>query len=105
MRYDEVWFDEMVEAGIITQGRKDELVHFANEADLLVQDAGGRTIHATITPEVLKALTAKGQRVILAHTSEKFIMDILDIFAGQVETAASGHISRMSAVVSSRWRD
>ena len=98
MRYDEAWFDEMVEAGILTQGRKDELVHFADKADVLVQDAGGGTIHTTITPEVLKALTAKGQRVILAHTSEKN-MEILDTFAGQVEIAGSGHISRMGAEV------
>ncbi|MFQ5409375.1 MAG: cyclic nucleotide-binding domain-containing protein [Anaerolineales bacterium] len=98
MRYDETWFDEMVATGVLTKQRRQDLVHFADQAEILVQDAGGGTIHTTITPEVLEALAAKGQRVILAHTSDTN-MSVADTFAGQVEIASSGHISRMGAEI------
>lgn len=95
MRYDEKWFDELVEKGVLTPERRDNLIHFAEGADVLVQDAGGGAVHTTVTPELLQALAAKGQRVILAHTSQDELSEEQASWAGRIEYASSGHVSGM----------
>ncbi|MBA3531732.1 MAG: cyclic nucleotide-binding domain-containing protein [Ardenticatenales bacterium] len=101
MRYDEVWFDELVEQGVLSPERRDALVNFADGAQVLVQDAGGGPVHTTITPETLKSLTAKSQRVILAHTSNPELLTEHPGLAAYVEIAHSGHISAMGDLVGS----
>jgi len=100
MRYDESWFEELVKQGVLTPARRDELIHFAEGASVLVQDVGGGAVHTTVTPEVIKALAAKGHRLILAHTSKHSLPEDAE-WAGQVEFAISGHISGMGRVVAS----
>lgn len=95
MRYDESWFSELVEQEILTAERRDRLIHFAEGADVLVQDAGGGAIHTTITPELLDALAAKGQRVILAHTSQDELSEEQADWIGRVEFASSGHVTNL----------
>lgn len=93
MRYDERWFDELVQSGTLTAERRDQLVTFAEGAKVLVQDAGGGAIHTTITAEVLEALAAKGQRVVLAHTSQADLPQSDRDWADRIEFARSGHIT------------
>lgn len=98
MRYDENWFDELVAQGILTPQRRQRLLHFAEGAKILVQDAGGGQIHTTITPQVLQSLAAKSQRVILAHTSKTALPD--PQWQGQVEFASSGYVSAIGEALS-----
>jgi len=103
MRYDENWFEELVKQGVLTPARRDELIHFAEGASVLVQDAGGGAVHTSVTPEIIKALAAKGQRLILAHISKskQSLPEDDAEWAGQVEFASSGYISGMGGVVAS----
>jgi len=71
MRYDENWFDELVKRGILSPARRQELIEFARNVSILVQDAGGGEIHTSVTPEVLDALTRKSKQVILTHTPKR----------------------------------
>ncbi len=92
MRYDEQWFDQLVQEGTLSDQRRNDLIHFAEGAQVLVQDAGGGAIHTTaITPELLAVLAAKGQRVILAHTKQDELTADQSVWAGRVEFASSGH--------------
>ncbi len=97
MRYDEEWFAELVERGVLTPARRDELVRFAEGASVLVQDVGGGAIHSTITPRLLQALTAKSQRLVLAHTSKHNLPADSSELAERVEFAASGHVVGLGA--------
>lgn len=98
MRYDDVWFDELQQQGILSPERRAELDQFAEGSIVLVQDAGGGAVHTTLTPEVLKSLTAKSQRLVLAHTSKHELpsgaqAEVLN----KVEFAGSGHITAIGA--------
>lgn len=99
MRYDEEWFAELEERGILTAERRAELLQFADGASVLVQDVGGGTIHSTITPRLLQALTAKSQRLVLAHTSKTMLPSDSAELAGRVEFAGSGKIVALGAAV------
>jgi CRP-like cAMP-binding protein/glyoxylase-like metal-dependent hydrolase (beta-lactamase superfamily II) len=68
MRYDESWFDELFEKGILSKARKQELGEFAKDALILVHDAGGGSVHTSPTPNVLDSLASKSKHVILTHT-------------------------------------
>ncbi len=92
MRYDEAFFEDLVRQGVLSDERRDRLIGFAEGADILVQDAGGGTIHTTVTPELLQSLAAKGQRIVLAHTAEGKLPDELSAYSDQVEIARSGHV-------------
>jgi CRP-like cAMP-binding protein/glyoxylase-like metal-dependent hydrolase (beta-lactamase superfamily II) len=93
MRYDEVWFDQLVKDGILSKTRRGELVQFAKGAQILIQDAGGGTIHTTLTPEVLSTLAAKSKHIILTHTRKDHhrIPDSLSTW-GNIEFAEDGHL-------------
>ena len=99
MRYDEQWFDQLVQEGTLSDQRRNDLIHFAEGAQVLVQDAGGGAIHTTITPELLAVLAAKGQRVILAHTKQDELSAEQAEWAGRVEFASSGHVSGVGAAL------
>ncbi len=92
MRYDEDWFGELEAQGVLSAARRNQLVQFAEGASVLVQDVGGGSIHSTITPRLLQALTAKSQRLVLAHTSKHLLPAESDDLAGQIEFADSGHV-------------
>lgn len=92
MRYDEDWFGELETHGVLSAQRREELIRFAEGASVLVQDVGGGSIHSTITPRLLQALTAKSQRLVLAHTSEHTLPIESDSLAGRIEFADSGHV-------------
>ncbi|MBI5712106.1 MAG: cyclic nucleotide-binding domain-containing protein, partial [Chloroflexi bacterium] len=94
MRYDEEWFEELVKEEILTAKRRDELIHFADGASVLVQDVGGGAIHTTLTPALLKLLASKGQRLVLAHTSKQRLpTGALADYSDKVEFAVSGHVT------------
>jgi CRP-like cAMP-binding protein/ribonuclease BN (tRNA processing enzyme) len=99
MRYDEDWFSELELRGVLTNERRAELLQFADGASVLVQDVGGGTIHSTITPRLLQALTAKSQRLVLAHTSKHLLPGDSAELAGRVEFAGSGKIVAMGAEI------
>ncbi|MEI7771757.1 MAG: cyclic nucleotide-binding domain-containing protein [Chloroflexales bacterium] len=92
MRYDEDWFAELEVSGVLSAQRREELMQFAEGASVLVQDVGGGSIHSTITPRLLQALTAKSQRLVLAHTSKHMLPVESDGLAGRIEFADSGHV-------------
>ena len=92
MRYDENWFAELEARRVVTPARREELLHFAEGASVLVQDAGGGPIHSTITPELIAALTSKSQRLILAHTSNHLLPEGQGDMDGRIEFAGSGHV-------------
>jgi CRP-like cAMP-binding protein/ribonuclease BN (tRNA processing enzyme) len=92
MRYDEEWFEELVERGVLSAGRRDELMRFAEGASVLVQDVGGGAIHSTLTPRLLQALMAKSQRLVLAHTSKHMLPDESGDLAARIEFAGSSHV-------------
>lgn len=99
MRYDEEWFDELQEQGVLSPERHAELVHFADGAEVLVQDVGGGAIHTTLTPALLRSLTAKGLRLILAHTSRHRLPADAPDLAANVEFARSGHVTAIGEAV------
>ncbi|NTW97838.1 MAG: cyclic nucleotide-binding protein, partial [Oscillochloris sp.] len=92
MRYDEDWFGELEARGVLSRERREELMRFAEGASVLVQDVGGGSIHSTITPRLLQALTAKSQRLVLAHTSQHRLPVESNSLAGRIEFAESGHV-------------
>jgi CRP-like cAMP-binding protein/ribonuclease BN (tRNA processing enzyme) len=92
MRYDEEWFEELVERGVLSVERRAELMRFAEGASVLVQDVGGGAIHSTLTPRLLQALMAKSQRLVLAHTSKHLLPDESGDLAARIEFAGSGHV-------------
>ncbi len=71
MRYDESWFDELEERGILSQTRKNELAEFAKGTTILVQDAGGGAIHTALTSDLLDILASKSKHIILTHAPKK----------------------------------
>lgn len=93
MRYDEAWFEELVAEGVLSAERMERLITFAEGATIIVQDAGGGAVHTTITPELLEKLMTKGQRVVLAHTTEHKIETGTHRLPDRVEIASSGHIT------------
>ncbi len=97
MRYDEEWFDELVMGGVLSEERRQELVCFAEGVSVLVQDVGGGTIHSTITPRLLEALTAKSQHLVLAHTSTHRLPEGSAELASRIEFAASGSVVGLGA--------
>jgi CRP-like cAMP-binding protein/ribonuclease BN (tRNA processing enzyme) len=97
MRYDEEWFDELLARGVLSAERRDELVRFAEGASVLVQDVGGGPIHSTLTPRLLQALTAKSQRLVLAHTSKHLLPADSSELAERIEFAGSGHVVGLGA--------
>lgn len=100
MRYDEEWFEALVKDEILTVKRRDELIHFADGASVLVQDVGGGAIHTTLTPALLKLLAAKGQRLVLAHTSKHLLpTGALADYSDKVEFAVSGHVTAIGEEV------
>jgi CRP-like cAMP-binding protein/ribonuclease BN (tRNA processing enzyme) len=99
MRYDEEWFGELVERGVLAPARCDELIRFAEGARVLVQDVGGGPVHSTLTPRLLQALTAKSRRLILAHTSKHLLPDDTAELSGQIEFARSGHVVGLGAAL------
>jgi CRP-like cAMP-binding protein/ribonuclease BN (tRNA processing enzyme) len=99
MRYDEDWFAELEAQGVLSQERREELMRFAEGASVLVQDVGGGAIHSTITPRLLQALTAKSQRLVLAHTSKHMLPAESDDLAGRIEFAGSGHVVALGQIL------
>ncbi|MFV9503095.1 MAG: cyclic nucleotide-binding domain-containing protein [Oscillochloridaceae bacterium umkhey_bin13] len=97
MRYDEEWFAELEAAGTLRPGRRDELMRFAEGASVLVQDVGGGAIHSTLTSRLLQALTAKSQRLVLAHTSQQILPAESAALAGQIDFAGSGVVVGLGA--------
>ncbi|MFT7584434.1 MAG: CRP-like cAMP-binding protein [Cellvibrionaceae bacterium] len=99
MRYDEVWFDELVTENVLSHERRDELVGFAEGASVIVQDAGGGTIHTTITRELLERLLSGGRRVILAHTKPELLPHLDKDLENRIDFASSGQIIGMGESV------
>ncbi|NTV65517.1 MAG: cyclic nucleotide-binding domain-containing protein, partial [Oscillochloris sp.] len=99
MRYDEEWFAELEARGVLSHERREELLRFAEGASVLVQDVGGGPIHSTITPRLLQALTAKSQRLVLAHTSKHLLPAESNNLAGRIEFADSGHVVALGQVL------
>jgi len=97
MRYDEEWFGELEARGVLSPQRHEELVRFAEGASVLVQDVGGGSIHSTITPRLLQALTAKSQRLVLAHTSKHLLPAESGELSDRIEFAGSGHVVGLGA--------
>jgi CRP-like cAMP-binding protein/ribonuclease BN (tRNA processing enzyme) len=97
MRYDEEWFAELEQLGVLLPGRREELVRFAEGASVLVQDVGGGSIHSTITPRLLQALTAKSQRLVLAHTSKQMLPVGSPDMGDKVAFAGSGLVVGVGA--------
>ena len=99
MRYDEEWFAELEQRGVLKPQRHEELVRFAEGASVLVQDVGGGSIHSTVTPRLLQALTAKSQHLVLAHTSKHQLPAESVALAGQIEFAKSGLVVGIGAAL------
>ncbi|PDW03232.1 cyclic nucleotide-binding domain-containing protein [Candidatus Viridilinea mediisalina] len=99
MRYDEEWFGELEERGILQAPRRQELLRFAEGANILVQDVGGGAIHTTITPRLLHALTAKSQRLVLAHTSKHLLPVGSPELGDRITFAGSGVVLGIGAML------
>jgi CRP-like cAMP-binding protein/ribonuclease BN (tRNA processing enzyme) len=99
MRYDENWFADLRAQGVLSEERYQELIHFADDTSILVQDVGGGTIHTTLTPELIRTLTAKSQRLVLAHTSKHLLPTDQPDLAAKVEFARHGDVIAMGEVV------
>jgi len=99
MRYDEQWFADLKAQGVLSNERYQELIHFAEDTSILVQDVGGGTIHTTLTPEVIRSLTAKSQRLVLAHTSKHLLPTDQPDLTANVEFAKHGDVIAMGEVV------
>ncbi|MGB9633308.1 MAG: cyclic nucleotide-binding domain-containing protein, partial [Chloroflexaceae bacterium] len=94
---DEEWFDELVARGVLSEQRRQELVRFAEGASILVQDVGGGTTHSTLSPRLLQALSAKSQRLVLAHTRTHALPETSSEMAERIEFAASGSVVGLGA--------
>lgn len=99
MRYDEEWFAELEQRGILQAQRREELLRFAEGASILVQDVGGGAIHTTITPRLLHALTAKSQRLVLAHTSKRLLPVGSPELGDRITFAGSGVVLGIGAML------
>jgi CRP-like cAMP-binding protein/glyoxylase-like metal-dependent hydrolase (beta-lactamase superfamily II) len=100
MRYDEQWFAELETQGLLSAERRAELTNFAEDAAVLVQDAGGGAIHTTLTPEIIQSLASKSRRVVFAHTSKPGLPAGQDAGAAEgVEFAGSGHVTALGAAL------
>ncbi len=105
MRYDEAWFDELVEEGVIKDERRKELVSFADGADIIIQDAGGGTVHTTVTRELLEQMLEGGRQVILAHTKPDGLTDLVDALGNRIDFALSGRVVGLGEAISSLPED
>ncbi len=97
MRYDEAWFKQLENEGVLSPERREKLINFANNALVLIQDVGGGTIHTTLTTEVFRTLAEKSDHLILTHTSKPKLPVIddtqePDLFAN-VEFASTGLVT------------
>jgi len=99
MRYDEDWFMQLEAEGLLSPERREELVHFADDASVLVQDAGGGPVHTTLTPALLQSLASKSRRVVLAHTSKHQLPADQEGIANRLEFAESGHVTAIGATI------
>jgi CRP-like cAMP-binding protein/ribonuclease BN (tRNA processing enzyme) len=100
MRYDEDWFMQLEADGLLSPERREELVHFADDASVLVQDAGGGPVHTTLTPALLQSLAAKSRRVVLAHTSKHQLpAGQAEGVANRLEFAESGHVTAIGTAI------
>jgi len=99
MRYDEQWFAELERSGVLSAERRDQLTHFADDAGVLVQDAGGGAIHTTLTPALLQSLASKSRKVVLAHTSKHQLPTDNPELTAQIEFADSGHVMAMGEAI------
>ncbi len=100
MRYDEEWFAQLEADGILSQTRRLEIIQFAEGARIFVQDAGGGSVHTTLTPEVLSSLAAKSKHVILTHApkSHHHLPATLEDWQN-VEFAISGHVAAVGEIL------
>jgi CRP-like cAMP-binding protein/glyoxylase-like metal-dependent hydrolase (beta-lactamase superfamily II) len=71
MRYDENWFVELEKKGVLSTTRRQELADFARGTKILVHDAGGGTVHTSLTSEVLDSLASKSKHIILTHAPKR----------------------------------
>lgn len=99
MRYDEHWFAELQQQGVISAERYTELVGFAENSSILVQDAGGGAIHTTLTTALLHSLASKSRKIVLAHTSRHMLPAGATNLLGHIEFAESGHVMASGEVV------
>ena len=100
MRYDEVWFDELVGQGVLSEVRRNEIVKFADGTSILVQDAGGGTVHTTPTPAVLESLQAKSKHVILTHRPRGKHLPTGPLTEwSNVEFAADGYVASIGEIL------
>ncbi|WP_322512138.1 MBL fold metallo-hydrolase, partial [Chloroflexus sp.] len=99
MRYDEAWLEHLHQTGHLSAERLAELRRFADGVEVLVHDMGGGAIHTTPTAQLLRDLSAKSRRLVLAHTSRQDL-NVADELADRVEVAVSGHVVGMGDVVS-----
>ncbi len=98
MRYDEEWLDHLRAAGYVSAARLGELRAFAEGVDVLVHDMGGGTIHSSPTIQLLKMLSAKSRRLVLAHTSRNDL-PVAEELIGRVEVAGSGHVVGLGEII------
>ncbi|WP_298816153.1 cyclic nucleotide-binding domain-containing protein [Chloroflexus sp.] len=99
MRYDEAWLTHLYQTGHLSAERLAALRRFAEGAEVLVHDMGGGAIHTTPTAQLLRDLSARNRRVVLAHTSRRDF-DTIGELADRVEVAGSGHIVGIGEVIS-----
>ncbi len=94
MRYDEAWFEDLEKEGILSPTRRGELVQFAEGASIMVQDAGGGTIHTNITPEVLISLATKSNHIVFTHTRRSnHNLPAMNGNWDHIEFADDGHVT------------
>jgi CRP-like cAMP-binding protein len=94
MRYDEAWFAELEEKGILNAARRAELIRFPEGSQILVQDAGGGEVHTTVSHEILSSLAAKSKHIILTHArKEKQQLPESTSPWKNIEFAENGHVT------------
>ncbi|ACL25462.1 cyclic nucleotide-binding domain-containing protein [Chloroflexus aggregans] len=98
MRYDEAWLEHLYRQGQLSATRLAELRRFAEGAEVLVHDMGGGAVHTTPTAQLLRDLSTKSRRLVLAHTSRRDL-EMSRELAERVEIAGSGHIVGIGEVV------
>ncbi len=98
MRYDEAWLEHLHQSGQLSAERLAALRQFAEGVEVLVHDMGGGAIHTTPTAQLLRELSAKSRRLVLAHTSRQD-WEVANELAGRVEVAVSGHVVGLGEVV------
>ncbi len=98
MRYDEAWLNYLHQSGHLSAERLAALRRFAEGAEVLVHDMGGGAIHTTPTTQLLRDLSARNRRLVLAHTSRRDLEGMSEL-ADRVEVAGSGHIVGIGELV------